>query len=103
MGESKGIGEVKGADTYLGSGPSDGLVDESFGGSMLTFGKVWRRGRKAFALSSLGNRACLLDGMFGLGPQLVSGEKKGEVGLRRSGENPVLSEKLLCNDVALCE
>lgn len=51
-------------------------------------GKVCRRGREA-ALASGGSRLCCA-GMRGLGPQLESGEKNGEVGLLRSGENEVL-------------
>lgn len=52
-------------------------------------GKVCRRGREA-ALARGGSRLCC-EVISGLGPQLESGEKKGEVGLRRSGEKVVLT------------
>ena len=52
-------------------------------------GKVWRRGREA-ALASGGKRLCC-EGIIGLGPQLESGEKNGEVGLLISGEKDVLT------------
>ena len=52
-------------------------------------GKVCRRGREA-ALASGGRRLCC-EGINGLGPQLESGEKNGDVGLRISGEKDVLT------------
>lgn len=54
-------------------------------GALLMVGKVWRRGR-ASAGANVGSRGGC-DGMLGLGPQLETGEKKGDVGLRISGEN----------------
>ena len=70
------------------------------------FGNVCLRGRDA-ALAKGGKRGCC-DGMQGLGPQLVSGEKKGDVGERRPPsvkveEPTVLSERQLARDVALSE
>lgn len=52
-------------------------------------GNVWRRGRDA-ALARRGRRL-LCEGISGLGPQLESGEKNGDVGLLRSGEKDVLT------------
>lgn len=80
MGESSADdGAVLVCCEYFGVEGSSGCVLERKEGSMPSMGKVWLRGRWKLALGG-GSRACW-DGMKGLGPHPVSGEKaKGVVG-----------------------
>ena len=69
----------------------------------LMVGNVRRLGRDA-AEASGGRRVCGCVGIRGEGPHEESGEKKGEVGERRSGEKQVvvaISEKHDVRDVTL--
>lgn len=68
---------------------SDEPGEVMYDGSEPTTGKVWRRGRE-LALASVGRRVCWAD-MRGLGLELETGEKYGDVGLRKSPEKAVLS------------
>lgn len=70
----------------------------------LMVGKVLRRGRED-AEARGGRRVCCA-GLSGEGPQEESGEKKGEVGERRSGEKQLVmafSEKQDVSEVTLSE
>lgn len=82
-------------------------VDSAISGTKallpLMVGKVRRRGREA-AEASGGRRVCCWVGIRGEGPQEVSGEKKGELGERMSGEKQdvvAISEKQDVRDVTL--
>lgn len=57
----------------------------TYDGALLMVGKVCRLGRESAGARD--GRRGVWDEMLGLGPQLETGEKNGDVGLRRSGEN----------------
>lgn len=65
-------------------------------------GTVWRR-RNELVGAKGGSRAIFAAGKDELGPQLDIGEKKGEVGLRKSLAKEDISEKQLFSDAVLCE